>query len=72
MQLHRGGKHGVIAVPDDVRLMKVGSHVPAESTIWRRCRECSSAAKEKRTKILCSACKVPLCAVPCFSKFHGK
>lgn len=48
----------------------IGSHMP-ELTKFRRCRMCSTRAKEKRTKYVCKVCKVPLCAAPCFYNFHN-
>lgn len=57
-------------VPDDVRLISVGEHIPKDSS-WRRCRLCSTAASQKRTRFECSKCKVPLCT-GCFEKFHTK
>lgn len=59
-------------VPDDVRFSNVGIHFPRESPTFRRCKLCSTKANEKRTRILCSHCDVPLCTVPCFEKFHNK
>lgn len=60
-----------IAVPEEIRLSGVGTHFPETGT-YRRCKLCSTKAIEKRTKFVCSACKVPLCITECFSKFHGK
>lgn len=57
-------------VPDDVRT--VGKHLPTQGSTFRRCRLCSSATHEKRTRYLCDVCNVPLCAAPCFKKFHDK
>lgn len=59
-------------VPDEVRLNGVGTHFPQKINTYRRCGLCSTVAKEKRTKVLCSGCKVPLCLEICFNKFHGK
>ena len=59
-------------VPDDVRLVGVGHHMPRVGPTFRRCRLCSSAAHEQRTRCLCTACNVPLCMEPCFRKFHSK
>ncbi|XP_047103465.1 piggyBac transposable element-derived protein 4-like [Schistocerca piceifrons] len=64
-------KRGVSGVPDEVRLEEVGTHFPTKGTTNRRCRQCSTKNKEKRTKIMCSNCRVPLCVAPCFSKFHS-
>ena len=57
-------------VPDDVRT--VGKHLPTQGSTFRRCRLCSSATREKRTRYICDVCNVPLCAAPCFKKFHEK
>lgn len=59
-------------VPDDVRLAAVGEHFASQGDTYRRCRKCSTRAHEKRTRFTCSFCKVPLCADPCFAKYHGK
>ncbi|KFM69276.1 PiggyBac transposable element-derived protein 4, partial [Stegodyphus mimosarum] len=59
-------------VPDDVRLTKVGDHMPTVQKTYRRCRLCSTKGHEKRTRYVCTACNVPLCIHPCFLKFHGK
>ncbi|XP_035207145.1 piggyBac transposable element-derived protein 4-like [Stegodyphus dumicola] len=59
-------------VPDDVRLTKVGDHIPTVQKTYRRCRLCSTKGHEKRTRYVCTACNVPLCINPCFLKFHGK
>jgi len=59
-------------VPDDVRLQQVGNHMLQTNKTFRRCRLCSSAKREKRTRYTCSVCDVPLCVDPCFRKFHGK
>ena len=59
-------------VPDDVRTVGVGVHMPTTGPTFRRCRLCSTAAHEKRTRYVCLACNVPICAAPCFRKFHDK
>ena len=59
-------------VPDDVRTVGVAVHMPTNGPTFRHCRLCSSAAHEKRTLYMCLACNVPLCAAPCFRKFHDK
>lgn len=59
-----------IGVPPEIRFSNVGCHLPVELPAYRRCRLCSTAQHDKRSKISCTACKVPLCAVPCFAKFH--
>lgn len=55
---------------DEVRLNDVGSHMPVEIKSSRRCRLCSSKTNNKRSRIECLHCKVPLCIVPCFLNFH--
>nr|CAH7761067.1 unnamed protein product [Callosobruchus chinensis] len=60
------------AVPDEVRLSEVGKHLPIQDATYKRCRLCSTKAQEKRTRFVCSSCKVPLCIQHCFNRFHGK
>lgn len=62
-------KGGVYGVPDELRLSHVGNHMPRLNK-FRRCRFCSTRAKEVRSKYTCSVCQVPLCAAPCFERFH--
>lgn len=57
-------------VPDEVKFDRVGVHMPKEGATPRRCKLCITKAKEKRTRLLCSHCDVPLCIIPCFAKFH--
>lgn len=57
-------------VSDDIRLSNVGTHMPKALLTSRRCRSCSSRVNNKRSKIECSDCKVPLCVPSCFTKFH--
>lgn len=45
-----------LKLPDSVRTVNVGSHMPEKIDKYRRC----------------NYCKVPLCIAPCFSKFHKK
>ena len=59
-------------VPDDVRTVGVGVHMPTTGPTFRRCRLCSTTAHEKRTRYMCLACNVPLCAAPCLRKFYDK
>lgn len=59
-------------VPEEIRLVAVGKHLPKKNTTYRRCRLCSSKIQEKRTRFICLQCNVPLCIDPCFTKFHGK
>jgi len=56
-------KTGVSGVPENVRLRKVGKHLPVRTT-RRRCRQCSTRKHEARTSIMCSHCKVTLCVHP--------
>lgn len=58
-------------IPDSVRLANVGIHMPEKHNNYRRCKLCSRGRQgQKRTRIICSFCKVPLCLSPCFPKFH--
>lgn len=58
-------------LPDSVRMANVGAHMPEQHDNYRRCKLCSGAGnKQKRTRFVCSFCKVPLCITPCFPKFH--
>ncbi|XP_063219241.1 piggyBac transposable element-derived protein 4-like [Bacillus rossius redtenbacheri] len=59
-------------VPKEVRLTKVGDHMPILEKTYRRCRLCSTKVHDKRTRYICKTCNVPLCIEPCFRKFHGK
>ncbi|XP_064461555.1 piggyBac transposable element-derived protein 4-like [Ornithodoros turicata] len=61
-----------LGVPDEVRFTDVGRHMPEALNTFRRCRFCSTKAHDKRSKIGCTTCKVPLCAAPCFALFHAK
>lgn len=64
-------KKGRETVPDEVRLIQVGRHMPKKGPSFRRCKNCSSMQREKRTKITCTYCDVPLCLEPCFATFHA-
>ena len=59
-------------VPDDVWLVGVGHHMPKVGPTFRRCRLCSSAAHEQRTRCICAACDVSLCMESCFHKCHSR
>ena len=59
-----------LGVPLAIRLGDVGVHLPADLESFRRCRYCSTKTNNKRSKIQCSRCQVPLCVTPCFSLFH--
>lgn len=64
-------KKGKETVPNEVRLVQVGKHMPKKNSTYRRCKLCSTKKQEKRTKITCTYCDVPLCLDPCFSSFHA-
>ena len=53
-----------IGVPPEIRFANVGCHFPEEGESYRRCRLCSTAHHDKRSKLVCSTCRVPLCATP--------
>lgn len=57
-------------IPDSIRTANVGCHLPEQHDSYRRCKMCSAAQKQKRTRFVCSSCKVPLCVTSCFAKFH--
>lgn len=61
----------VVGVDQEIRLSNVGIHKHEKLETWRRCRQCSTKTHNKRSKIQCSVCKVPLCVVPCFDLFHS-
>jgi len=46
-----------------------GDHLPIEAVKRRRCFSCSKHKKEKRTKIMCKMCNIPLC-MDCFTPYH--
>ncbi|CAG4958809.1 unnamed protein product [Colias eurytheme] len=62
----------IVGVTDEIRLANVGKHRHEQLDSWRRCRVCSTKTRNKRSKIQCSTCKVPLCVVPCFDIFHSQ
>ncbi|XP_021914852.1 uncharacterized protein LOC110827459 isoform X3 [Zootermopsis nevadensis] len=69
----RYAKHGrPLGVPEEIRFSDVGSHLPDRLSSFRRCRFCSTATKQKRSRYQCSSCLVGLCITPCFKKFHEK
>lgn len=57
-------------VAPEIRFSNVGDHMPNDIPSYQRCRYCSTKAKDKRSKIKCSKCGVPLCITPCFTNFH--
>lgn len=69
---HKSGRKRGHGVPDDVRLDSVGKHWPKYIPNFRRCRFCSSKQNNKRTRLSCAQCDVPLCIVPCFEEFHTR
>lgn len=68
--IYKNKKGGCFGVPPEIRLLSVGVHMP-EETEPRRCRFCSTKKVQKRTRICCTVCKVPLCAKSCFKLFHS-
>lgn len=50
-------------------LTNVGDHLPVETGTRKRCRSCSIKKTEKRTKLVCSSCNIPLC-IKCFPVYH--
>lgn len=54
-------------VPDDIRLH--GQHMPEKISSFRRCRMCSTRNNNKRSRTICSTCRVALC-IECFAAFH--
>lgn len=60
----------VFGIPEELRLSEVGRHMPGPLPAYRRCRFCSSTNNNKKSKIQCIRCEVPLCIVPCFASFH--
>jgi len=57
-------------VPENIRTSAVGAHMPQPLDKFRRCRHCSTRQNNKRSKIQCGICRVPLCVTPCFANFH--
>ena len=53
-------------VPDNIRTESVGIHMPAPLDKFMRCRLCSTKKNNKRSRIQCSQCRVPLCVIPMF------
>lgn len=60
----------VYVTAPETRFTNVGDHMPVELPSYQRCRYCSTKIKDKRSKIKCSKCEVPLCVTPCFLNFH--
>jgi hypothetical protein len=73
--VRRRGTHKTImqkppGVPEDIRLTRVGLHMPQALPSFHRCRLCSSRKNNKRSKVQCGTCGVALCVIPCFADFH--
>lgn len=51
------------------QLHNVGGHLPLEGQTRRRCARCSQNGIEKRTKLKCTQCNIPLCS-QCFAPYH--
>jgi len=64
-----GSREKLMGVPDDIRLQQT-NHFPEKKDSFHRCRLCSSRKNNKRSRIMCSQCKVFLCVNPCFARFH--
>ena len=60
-----------LAVPGKRRMIDVGSHLPIEGEVRRRCRLCAEKKKERKIKLYCSQCKINLCKT-CFTPYHLK
>lgn len=65
----RRKKSRVLTISNTLRLSDVGSHLPEVVKGYRRCAQCSTKAKEKRSNIICTVCRVALCK-GCFADFH--
>lgn len=48
----------------------VGDHLPVQEENRRRCYSCSQKKRERRTKLRCKMCNLPLC-MDCFTPFHS-
>ncbi|GBP30450.1 PiggyBac transposable element-derived protein 4 [Eumeta japonica] len=57
-------------IAPEIRFSNVGEHMPVDLPSYQRCRHCSTKIKDKRSKIMCCKCGVPLCITPCFLNFH--
>lgn len=61
-------------VPLERRLQGTISHhqqvVPGRK--YRRCKMCRQNGKRKVTRIICRACKIPLCKYGCFEQWHSQ
>ncbi|KAL5236919.1 hypothetical protein ACI65C_004329 [Semiaphis heraclei] len=44
-------------------------HMPKFIDKYRRCKMCSTKAKEKRSNMICSTCEITLCK-QCFKPYH--
>ncbi|GFQ64881.1 piggyBac transposable element-derived protein 4 [Trichonephila clavata] len=50
-------------------MLNVRNHLPVEGPTRRRCVCCAKVKKEKRTKTVCTMCKIALCK-DCFAVYH--
>ena len=73
MRYHFTGKsrQKLMGVPEDIRLQP-SKHFPEKTDSYHRCRMCSSRKNNKRSRIMCTQCKVWLCVNPCFARFHSR
>ena len=46
-------------------MQNLGNHLPYEGSTRRRCTNCGKERRQKRTKLMCSACNLPYC-IDCF------
>ena len=67
---HKANPAKPLGVPEEVRTLSVGMHMPERLDNLKRCRLCSSRKNNKRSRIKCSTCNVALCITPCFGDFH--
>ena len=51
-------------------MQNLGTHLPYEGNTRRRCTNCGKDKKQKRTKLICSACNLPYC-IDCFKLCHS-
>ena len=61
----------LMGVPEDIRL-HTSNHFPEKTASYHRCRLCSSRKNNKRSRIMCTQCKVWHCVNPCFARFHSR
>jgi len=61
----------LVGVPEDIR-QHPSNHFPEKTDSYHCCRLCSSRKNNKRSRIMCTQCKVWLCVNPCFARFHSR